>query len=124
MPSKVELEIFESVHSITTASRCVAPKVRIAGVTVYPAVFKPGKFLLSGRLEAGSAGVFQVDRVELAVVGVVGVELKADESARQQVVDGQPVKDSRLALEPVEVQIGGELLRFLVEDVQRVRSGR
>ena len=56
VPSKVVSDVFLSVHSTRTASRCVGPGVSIGGVMVYPSVLNPGKFALSGREEPGKAG--------------------------------------------------------------------
>src|SRR5207247_4516699 len=55
----------------------------------------------------------------LPISGVIRVELKIYEAVRQTIVDRQAVKDSRLALDPVEVQIRREFFRILVEDIER-----
>ena len=60
-----------------------------------------------------------MNRIELAIVDVVRVEFEADKPARQELIDGEPVKDTRPARQTIEVEIGSRLLRFLVEDIER-----
>src|SRR5207249_2606807 len=67
---------------------------------------------------SGHSLALEMDRVEFAVARVIGVEFETDESARQQVIDDQAVKDARLTVETVQVQICGDLLRFLVDNVK------
>src|SRR5262249_217479 len=81
--------------------------------------FEARKTVVIRKRGSRQRGIFHVDGVKLAIVGVVRIELKADEPARQQVVDRQFVKYARMALKAIEIQVSGELLGILVENIQR-----
>ena len=72
----------------------------------------------------GSGGPFDrrvldMDGVEPAVAPVVGIELQADETVALANRVGEPVEESGVTRASVEVEVGRERLRLLVEDVQR-----
>ena len=71
------------------------------------------------RVRAPERRIFDVDRVEAPVARVLGIELQADEAAGISGVERQLVEDPRVPLAAVEIEIHGELLGRLVEDVQR-----
>ena len=60
-----------------------------------------------------------MNRIELSVARIVGIEFKADKPACQELVDSQAVKNSGMTGQAIQVQIGGGLVRFPVQDVQR-----
>ena len=68
---------------------------------------------------AGLGRILDMNRVELPVVRIVGIEFEADEPARQPVLDRQLVEQSGTVAPAVEVEIGRKLLRVPVEDVER-----
>ncbi len=60
-----------------------------------------------------------MDRVEASVARVVRVELKMRQPVSVPGFKYQAVKNARAPVAAVEVEIGRELLRLFVEDVQR-----
>ena len=58
-------------------------------------------------------------RVEDAVARVVGIELEVGEAGGEVALEGELREQARPPAEPVEVQVDRELLRLLVEDVER-----
>ena len=80
VPSNVAFEMFESVHSIRTPSRWIGPGVTIGAVAVYPATLKPAKVGVVRQVRAGNRGIFDMDGIEVAVLPIVGIELKTDEA--------------------------------------------
>ena len=69
-------------------------------------------------------GILHVKRVEDAVARVVRIEREVHETGRESLRGRELRKEPRAIARPVEVQVGRELLRLLVEDVERDRSGR
>src|SRR5215472_2099761 len=57
--------------------------------------------------------------VKPAIVSVVRIELEADKSARQKLINRHAVKDSRVPGETIEIQIGGRLLGIFIHDIER-----
>jgi hypothetical protein len=60
-----------------------------------------------------------VDGVELSVSPVIGIEIKTVEAVAVSARDEQTMKEARPIVAAIEVEILRELLRLLVEDVQR-----
>src|SRR5215472_1507717 len=60
-----------------------------------------------------------MNRVKPAIVGIVRIELEADKSARQKLINRHAVKDSRVPGETIEIQIGGRLLGIFIHDIER-----
>ena len=67
----------------------------------------------------GERRLLDVNGVELAVSSIVRIELHADEAVRVADLVGELVEDAVVLLTAVEIEIGRELLRRLVEDVER-----
>src|SRR5262249_31119861 len=78
--------------------------------------FEARKVRVVGQWRAGKVGVFEVNGVELSVVGVVGIELETDQPVGESAFDGQLLKNSTASA--VQVEIGNQLLRALVDDVE------
>ncbi len=58
-----------------------------------------------------------MNRVELAVVRVVGIESEADEAVRKTVVGRELVEQSRVAAAPVEIEVRRELSGLAIINV-------
>jgi hypothetical protein len=63
--------------------------------------------------------VFHVERVEHAVLCVVGIEAEVDETGSEVALERELAKEPRASAGAVEVQVGREGLRLLVDDVER-----
>ena len=121
MPSKVALAGLRSFHSISTTSRSILPStvgVGIAGVVAYPERSRPATTPAFGSA-ARIRRFFHVHGVEDAVARVVGIEQEVGEAGGEVALEGELRKKAGPPAEPVEIEIGGELLRLLVEDVER-----
>src|SRR5206468_11165376 len=84
-----------------------------------PVDFQTGKVRVVRNGRSRHLRVFKMNGVEAAVLRVVWIELKADETARKSQRDRQLVEEAGLRSAAVEIQVDAELLRFLVEDVER-----
>ena len=71
------------------------------------------------RRSARTGRVFHVHRVEDTVARVVGIEQEVGEPGGEVALEGELREQAGPRAEPVEVEIDGELLRLLVEDVER-----
>ena len=72
-----------------------------------------------GEVRHGQVRVFHVHRVELAGAAIVGIEMKAIEPVAISARDEKAMKQARPVVASVEVEVFRELLRLLVEDVER-----
>ena len=122
VPSNVAFAGFRSFHSINTTSRSTVRGtvgVRIVGVIVYPERSRPATTPVSARRVGRNRRVLHVDRVEHAVTRVVGIELEVGEPGGEVPFECEFLKQPRPSAETVEVEIRGEGLLLLVEDVER-----
>jgi hypothetical protein len=71
-----------------------------------------------GTLLAAGFLILEMDRIKPAVVDIVRIEGKGDEAVGEATLRREPAKQTRLAVAPVEIEIGGELSGLLVEDVE------
>ena len=78
-----------------------------------------GQMRVVGKQRTRKLGVLDVHGIEPAVAPVVRVELQADQAVGPAGLVGELVKQTGVALAPVEVEIGRELSRRLVDDVHR-----
>src|SRR4026208_1294770 len=60
-----------------------------------------------------------MDRVEDAIARVVGIENDIDETGGEVTLEGEPLKEAGATSETIEIEILGELLGLLIEDVER-----
>ena len=118
-PSKVAFDTFESVHSITMASRSMVPGVVIGGRRRVSGDVQAGHARRVGQQRARRRRLLEVDGVELPVPPIVGIELKADEPVGVAGLERKLVEEAGPVAAAVEVQIRRERLGLLVEDVQR-----
>ena len=72
-----------------------------------------------GDARAGQRRILDMDRVELPVRAVVGIELNAVQAVRVADFVGELAEQTAMALAAVEVEIDGELRRRFVENVER-----
>ena len=121
VPSNVAFAGFRSVHSMSTTSRSirVTAGVEIAGVVVYPDRSRPATAPPPRRHLLVDGRVFHVEGVEHSVTCVVGIEAEVDETRGEIALEREFPEEPRAPAGAVEVQVGRERLRLLVDDVER-----
>jgi len=78
-----------------------------------------GKMRIVRQRRTGELGVFQMNRVELSVAHVIGIEREADKAVGETGIGGKLVKQAGAAVAAVEIEIGSEFSGRLIEYVQR-----
>ncbi len=63
--------------------------------------------------------ILEMDRIEPAVAGIVGIKCKGNEPIREATLGWEPAEQSRLAVTTVEIQICSELSGLFIQDIKR-----